>query len=167
MAAPTNIVYKGKSNVVQFNHYPTMVSGVSDFDRASNATAVGNFLNGAVNDGDFTTYDYVDLRKSVTKKYANKIEIYMESLGECELFIRFNPMFEYQSPRLAAARDIPYLGEPYNKGWDDFDDIIRLYVPANSSKTFIYEGCFTGFNIDYNGSTMSASDLTALTITCS
>jgi len=68
MTQPTNIVAKKKSKSAQFLHYPDFASGASDFDKSSNAGASGNFLNESVNDGDLTTYDYVDLRKSMTSK---------------------------------------------------------------------------------------------------
>lgn len=167
--APTNIVTKERNTSIQFIHYPGLVAGASDFDRASNANAVGNFLNGAVNNGDQTTYDYVDLRNSMTQKYAKKLEFYIEASATTEIWIRINPMYKYPDQGMRRGMDVDWLEPSFNKGWNKADDIHRIVVTAGTPVTYVIENvAVEGFNIDYNGTASGAGtpNVDTLIVTC-
>lgn len=167
--APTNIVTKERNTSIQFVHYPGLVTGASDFDRASNAAASGNFLNGGANDGDQTTYDYVDLRASMVQKYAKKVEFYVEASATTELWIRVNPIYKYPDQGMRRASDVAWLEAPFNKGWHPPDDMHRIVVTAGTPVTYVIQGvAVEGFNIDYNGAASGAGtpSIDTLIITC-
>lgn len=169
IVAPTNTVTKERNTSIQFIHYPGLVAGASDFDQVSNAAALGNFLNGAANNGDQTTYDYVDLQRSMKQKYAKKLEIYVEASATTELWIRINPIYKYPDQGMRRGSDVDWLESPFNKGWDKSDDIHRIVVTASTPVTYVIEGvAIEGFNIDYNGTASGAGtpNVDTLIITC-
>lgn len=169
MVQPANIITKEKSSSIQLVHYPTLVAGASDFDRTSNANAKGNFLNGTVNAGDQSSYDYVDLRKSLKGGCAKKIDFYIEASDVTELWVRVNPIYIYPDQGFRRASDISYIEEPFNKGWNKPDEIHRIVVTADSRVTYQIDGAISGFNIDYNGAASGANtpNIDVLIITCS
>ncbi len=169
IVAPTNTVTKARNTSIQFVHYPSIVAGASDFDQVSNPSAPGNFLDGTSNNGDQTTYDYVDLSRSMKQKYARRVELYIESTNGTEIFIRINPMYEYPNQGMRRASDVDYLEAPFNKGWDKADDVHRILVPPGTPVTYVIPVAVTGFNIDYNGAASGAGtpEVDVLVITCS
>lgn len=134
---PTNVVFAQKDHAVQFSHYPGTVAGVSDFDQATNVNARGDFLNGATNNGDQTTFDYVDLKKSLLSGTASRLDFFIESAVGTELLIVLNPEVQINEYRI-------------NRGYRK--EVHRIVVPAGEKVEYkLVDVNIEGFNIDYNG----------------
>lgn len=141
MAGPTppaNIVYTHKDWAAQFIHYSGLVPGASDFNKAVNPKARGNFLNGAVNPGDQTTFDYIDLSRSLKSGSASSLEFFVSSTAGTELLIVINPLVYINENEINEG----YRKPPH-----------RIFVPAGERIEYKLEvSNIRGFNIDYNGS---------------